>query len=34
MMPIRLFRDGAFQRPDLRSHRKMVIVDGEIGWMG
>ncbi|MGP9538702.1 cardiolipin synthase [Brachybacterium sp. AOP43-C2-M15] len=34
MMPIRLFRDGAFQRPDLRNHRKMVIVDGEIGWMG
>ena len=34
MMPIHLFRDGAFQRPDLRNHRKMVIVDGEIGWMG
>ncbi|AXK44399.1 cardiolipin synthase [Brachybacterium saurashtrense] len=34
MMPIRPFRDGAFQRPDLRNHRKMVIVDGEIGWMG
>jgi len=34
MMPIRLVRDGAFQRPDLRNHRKMVIVDGEIGWMG
>ncbi len=34
MMPIRLIRDGAFQRPDLRNHRKMVIVDGEIGWMG
>lgn len=34
MNPIQPFRDGAFQRPDLRNHRKMVIVDGEIGWMG
>ncbi|MGO1283656.1 MAG: cardiolipin synthase [Brachybacterium sp.] len=34
MNPIQPFRDGAFQRPDLRNHRKMVIIDGEIGWMG
>jgi cardiolipin synthase len=34
MMPLKLFSDGAFQRPDLRNHRKLVIVDGEIGWMG
>ena len=31
MNPIQPIRDGAFQRPDLRNHRKMVIVDGEIG---
>ena len=34
MNPIQPIRDGAFQRPDLRNHRKMVIVDGEVGWMG
>jgi cardiolipin synthase len=34
MMPIKPFRDGAFQRPDLRNHRKLLIVDGEAGWMG
>ncbi|CAM3950245.1 cardiolipin synthase [Helcobacillus massiliensis] len=34
MMPIRPFRDGALQRPDLRNHRKLVVVDGRIGWMG
>ena len=34
MMPIKPFSDGAFQRPDLRNHRKMVIVDGETGWLG
>ena len=34
MNPIQPIRDGAFQRPDLRNHRKMVIVDGQIGWMG
>lgn len=34
MMPIKPFSDGAFQRPDLRNHRKMVIVDGQTGWMG
>src|SRR5699024_4097825 len=34
MRPIKPFSDGAFQRPDLRNHRKMVIVDGQTGWMG
>ncbi len=34
MMPIMPFRDGAFQRPDLRNHRKLLLVDGEVGWMG
>ncbi|MEE1619483.1 cardiolipin synthase [Brachybacterium sp. J153] len=34
MMPFKPFRDGAFQRPDLRNHRKLVIVDGQVGWMG
>jgi cardiolipin synthase len=34
MMPIRPFRDGAFQRPDLRNHRKLLLVDGQVGWMG
>lgn len=34
MMPIKPFRDGAFQRPDLRNHRKLLMVDGQIGWMG
>ncbi|HIY24502.1 MAG TPA: cardiolipin synthase [Candidatus Brachybacterium merdigallinarum] len=34
MMPVKPFSDGAFQRPDLRNHRKLLVVDGEIGWMG
>ncbi|MBK0332574.1 cardiolipin synthase [Brachybacterium sp. MASK1Z-5] len=34
MMPIKPLRDGALQRPDLRNHRKLLIVDGEVGWMG
>src|SRR5699024_10175676 len=34
MMPIKPFRDGAFQRPDLRNHRKLLVLDGQIGWMG
>ncbi|MGQ4537482.1 cardiolipin synthase [Dermabacteraceae bacterium P7074] len=34
MMPLKPFSDGAFQRPDLRNHRKIFVVDGEIGWMG
>ena len=33
-MPIKPFRDGAFQRPDLRNHRKLLVVDGQVGWMG
>lgn len=33
-MPIKPFRDGAFQRPDLRNHRKILIVDGEVAWLG
>jgi cardiolipin synthase A/B len=34
MMPVKPFRDGAFQRPDLRNHRKLLVVDGQVGWMG
>ncbi|PWH07670.1 cardiolipin synthase [Brachybacterium endophyticum] len=34
MMPIKPLRDGALQRPDLRNHRKMLVVDGEVAWMG
>lgn len=34
MMPVRPFRDGAFQRPDLRNHRKLLVVDGDVAWMG
>lgn len=34
MMPTKPFRDGAFQRPDLRNHRKSLIIDGEVGWLG
>lgn len=34
MMPVKPFRDGAFQRPDLRNHRKVLVVDGELAWMG
>lgn len=34
MMPIKPFRDGAFQRPDLRNHRKLLLIDGQAGWMG
>jgi cardiolipin synthase len=25
---------GKYERPDLRNHRKLVIIDGIIGWMG
>ncbi|WP_106506116.1 cardiolipin synthase [Brachybacterium timonense] len=34
MMPLKPFSDGAFQRPDLRNHRKLLLVDGQVGWMG
>ncbi len=26
--------EGKYERPDLRNHRKLVVVDGSIGWMG
>jgi cardiolipin synthase len=33
MLPVQPFR-GKFQRPDLRNHRKILIVDGDIGYTG
>lgn len=33
MLPVRPWR-GEYQRPDLRNHRKIVVVDGEVGFMG
>jgi cardiolipin synthase A/B len=33
MLPLHPFR-GQFRRPDLRNHRKMLVVDGSIGFMG
>ncbi|TDT34409.1 cardiolipin synthase [Naumannella halotolerans] len=33
MMPIDLLR-GRWRRPDLRNHRKLVVVDGVVGFMG
>ena len=33
MLPIRPLK-GQFQRPDLRNHRKLLVVDGRIGFMG
>ncbi|WP_285024957.1 cardiolipin synthase [Plantibacter sp. ME-Dv--P-122b] len=33
MLPLQPFK-GKFQRPDLRNHRKMVIVDGAVAFMG
>ncbi|WP_239021675.1 cardiolipin synthase [Nocardioides jishulii] len=33
MLPIKPLR-GAFRRPDLRNHRKLLVVDGEIGFTG
>ncbi|MGZ4476072.1 MAG: cardiolipin synthase [Nocardioides sp.] len=33
MLPLQLLR-GRFQRPDLRNHRKIAIVDGRVGWTG
>ena len=32
-LPVRPWR-GEYQRPDLRNHRKMVVVDGTIGYTG
>ncbi len=33
MLPIKPFR-GRWRRPDLRNHRKLLVVDGEVGFMG
>lgn len=33
MLPVRPWR-GEYQRPDLRNHRKLLIVDGTVGFMG
>ncbi|WP_061962037.1 cardiolipin synthase [Demequina flava] len=33
MLPVRPFK-GEYQRPDLRNHRKLVVVDGEVGFVG
>lgn len=33
MLPVRPWR-GQYQRPDLRNHRKILVVDGTVGFMG
>ncbi|MFE6965642.1 cardiolipin synthase [Agromyces sp. NPDC057679] len=33
MLPVRPFK-GEFQRPDLRNHRKLVVVDGRVAFTG
>ncbi|MWB99086.1 cardiolipin synthase [Agromyces seonyuensis] len=33
MLPVQPFR-GRYQRPDLRNHRKILVVDGLVGFMG
>jgi len=33
MLPVQPFR-GKYQRPDLRNHRKLLVVDGSIAYMG
>ncbi|QBE48376.1 cardiolipin synthase [Leucobacter triazinivorans] len=33
MLPVRPWR-GEYQRPDLRNHRKLIVVDGLVGFMG
>ena len=33
LLPIRPWR-GEWQRPDLRNHRKLVVIDGTVGFMG
>jgi cardiolipin synthase len=33
MLPVQPLR-GRYQRPDLRNHRKLVVVDGRTGWAG
>jgi cardiolipin synthase len=33
MLPVQPFR-GRFQRPDLRNHRKLLVIDGEVAFTG
>ncbi|GAA1433172.1 cardiolipin synthase [Microlunatus lacustris] len=33
MLPVQPYR-GRYQRPDLRNHRKLLVADGEIGFVG
>ncbi len=33
MLPVQPLR-GKYQRPDLRNHRKLLIIDGKVGYMG
>ena len=33
MLPVQPLR-GRYQRPDLRNHRKLMVVDGEVAWVG
>ncbi|GAA1787573.1 cardiolipin synthase [Agromyces lapidis] len=33
MLPVQPLK-GKYQRPDLRNHRKILVVDGEVGFMG
>ncbi len=33
MLPVQPLK-GRYQRPDLRNHRKLVVVDGLVGWAG
>jgi cardiolipin synthase len=33
MLPVRPLK-GEYSRPDLRNHRKLVVVDGQVGYMG
>ncbi|MBT2517469.1 cardiolipin synthase [Streptomyces sp. ISL-90] len=33
MLPVQPLK-GKYQRPDLRNHRKLLVVDGEVGFMG
>lgn len=33
MLPVQPFK-GKYQRPDLRNHRKVLVIDGHVGYMG
>jgi cardiolipin synthase len=33
MLPVQLHK-LKYQRPDLRNHRKLLVVDGDVGWVG